>query len=163
MGKKVKLNYENIAVALNTQFEKGKSYSREEVLYRIALCIPMKSYNIAILSEMVKDHTLKVSRNNDGTCAYTVQDFPIYKGKPEVWIKHVRTQSNNRKKSQKTINNREVMTYLSNLSLDDFVKLVGPECKKRTCKLFAPAGFDREAIAKLPENIRTKIYKLKEF
>ena len=52
MGKKITLNYENIAIALNTQFEISKGYNRNEVLEKIALCIPRKSYSIAILSEI---------------------------------------------------------------------------------------------------------------
>ena len=163
MGKKITLNYENISVALNTQFEKGKGYNRNEVLEKIALCIPIKSYSIAILSEMVNDGTLKTTRNADGTRLYTVQNFPIYKGKPELWIKHIRTQSTTHHKSQKTLNDKDVVNYLASLSLDDFIKLIGPECKKRTCKLYVPSGFDRDAINKLPEDIRLKIFRLKEF
>lgn len=161
MGKKIELNYENISIALNFQFEKGKGYNRNEVLEKIALCIPIKSYSIAILSEMVNDGTLKTTRNADGTRLYTVQNFPIYKGKPELWIKHIRTQSTTRQK--KTLNGKDVVNYLASLSLDDFIKLIGPECKKRTCKLYIPSGFDRDAINKLPEDIRLKIFTLKEF
>ena len=126
MGKKITLNYENIAIALNTQFEISKGYNRNEVLEKIALCIPIKSYSIAILSEMVNDGTLKTTRNADGTRLYTVQNFPIYKGKPELWIKHIRTQSTTRHQSQKTLNDKDVVNYLASLSLDDFIKLIGP-------------------------------------
>lgn len=161
---KIEINYNNSTSALNMvlQPKRGKDLTRQELMEVVGKCIPIKSQIPAIIAEMVKDHTLIKKPINGKQTLYTLKESPIYVGQVQNWVENVRHRSTAQKYSSKVITKDSVVKYLKDLSTKEFTDLLKPVCDDKLCKLYAPAGYNEEAISKLPKEILSKIVKMKE-
>lgn len=150
---KLKINIDDCSKFLNIQLTLGKEYTRKELVEIVHNSIPLKQSSV-IISEMIKDNVI-IKKRNKKAFIYKVNTLPIYKGKIEKWINSIR--EDNKKYQQKS---PEI--FLKNLSTEDFINLIAPICREKQIKLLKPAGFNQEAILKLPPEILEKILKYEE-
>lgn len=160
----MKINYENSVAALNILLQpyRGKKLTRQQLVEAVGKCIPIKSQIPNIIAEMVKDRTLTKQRMADRTVIYILKEHPIFIVQVKNWVKNVRSNNTNNIKKTCTVSKDSVVKYLSNLSTKEFVQLLKPLCNDKLCKLYAPAGYNEEAISKLPKEILLQIIKMKE-
>ena len=128
----------------------------------VGKCIPIKSQVPNIIAEMVKDHTLVKKPVAGRKVMYTLKLYPIFIDQVRNWVKTVRTTHNNNVKKSSIISEESVVKYLSNLSTKEFTKVLKPICSEKLCKLYAPAGYNEDAINRLPKEILSQIVKMEE-
>ena len=159
---KSNINFESIAVALNTQLEKCKIYNRKELENILKKCIPTKSYVNHLIAEMTEDSTLIKKYREKGEYDYVMQNIPIHYKKIEGWFEGVRKTKRHIKVVVEPATAKQVDLFLDSLNPEKFAKFLKPHCAKRNCKLYIPSGIDMEAVEKLPEDIKEKIFKMQE-
>ena len=128
----------------------------------VGKCIPIKSQVPNIIAEMVKDHTLVKKPVAGRKVMYTLKPYPIFIDQVRNWVKTVRTMHNNKVKKSSIISEESVVKYLSNLSTKEFTKVLKPICSEKLCKLYAPAGYNEDAISRLPKEILSQIVEMEE-
>ena len=156
------INYELVAVALNTHLEKCKTYNRKDLVNILKLCIPTKSYVNHLIAEMTEDSTLIKKYREKGEYDYVMQNIPIHYKKVEKWFSKLRRTKHKVKLVVESATSEQVNLFLDSLNPEEFAKFLKPHCAKRNCKLYIPSGIDMEAVEKLPEDIKEKIFKMQE-
>lgn len=161
---KIEINYESSVTALNTLLQpyRGKELTRQQLMETVGKCIPIKSQVPNIIAEMVKDHTLVKKPVAGRKVMYTLKPHPIFIDQVRNWVKTVRTMHTNNIKKSSIISEESVVKYLSNLSTKEFTEVLKPICSEKLCKLYAPAGYNEDAINRLPKEILSQIVKMEE-
>lgn len=156
------VNFESVAVALNTQLEKCRIYNRKELENILKKCIPTKSYVNHFIAEMIEDSTLIKKYREKGEYDYVMQNIPIHYKKVEKWFNKLRKTKHHVKMAVESATAEQVNLFLDSLNPEEFAKFLKPHCAKKNCKLYIPSGIDMEAVEKLPEDIKEKIFKMQE-
>lgn len=159
---KSNVNYEAVTMALNTYLDKCKVYNRKELENILELCIPTKSYVNYLIAEMTEDSTLIKKYREKGEYDYIMQNIPIRIKKVEKWFNKLRKTKHHIKVAVESATAEQVNLFLDSLNPEEFAKFLKPHCAKRNCKLYIPSGIDMEAVEKLPEDIKKKIFKMQE-
>lgn len=159
---KSNVNYEAVTMALNTYLDKCKVYNRKELENILKLCIPTKSYVNHLIAEMTEDSTLIKKYREKGEYDYIMQNIPIHIKKVEKWFNKLRKTKHHIKVAVESATAEQVNLFLDSLNSEEFAKFLKPHCVKRNCKLYIPSGIDMEAVEKLPEDIKEKIFKMQE-
>lgn len=159
---KSNVNYEAVTMALNTYLDRCKVYNRKELENILKLCIPTKSYVNHLIAEMTEDSTLIKKYREKGKYDYIMQNIPIHIKKVEKWFNKLRKTKHHVKMAVESATAEQVNLFLDSLNSKEFAKFLKPHCAKRNCKLYIPSGIDMEAIKKLPEDIKEKIFKMQE-
>lgn len=161
---KIEINYESSVTALNTLLQpyRGKELTRQQLMETVGKCIPIKSQVPNIITEMVKDHTLVKKLIAGRKVMYTLKPHPIFIDQVRNWVKTVRTMHTNNVRKSSIISEESVVKYLSNLSTKEFTRVLKPICSEKLCKLYAPVGYNEDAINRLPKEILSQIVKMEE-
>jgi hypothetical protein len=80
----------------------------------------------------------------------------------EKWFNKLRKTKHHVKMAVESATAEQVNLFLDSLNPEEFAKFLKPHCAKRNCKLYIPSGIDMEAVEKLPEDIKEKIFKMQE-
>lgn len=156
--KKKELDYTGISSAMNIMLKERRDtdLTYEELYEIVGNCIPLKSKIGKIITEMVIDGVL-TKHHKGQKVYYHLISYPIYKDRIKKWVDNVRAYN-----ASKKISNTTPEEFLRAMNTQELCNFLKPICEEKMIKLYAPAGYDEGAIAKLPKEILSQIVKMKE-